>query len=103
MAREYVEKRNGSYYLIGSRVSLESIIYQFLDGASPESIMKNFPSLALEHIYGAITFYLANRSEMDTYLTETEKLWEEARKNQDPLSADLQRRLAQARQETLTK
>lgn len=103
MAREYVEKRNGSYYLIGSRVSLESIIYQFLDGASPESIMKNFPSLALEHIYGAITFYLASRSEMDTYLTETEKLWEEARKNQDPLSADLQRRLAQARQETLTK
>ncbi len=103
MAREYVEKRNGSYYLIGSRVSLESIIYQFLDGASSESIMKNFPSLALEHSYGAITFYLASRSEMDTYLTETEKLWEEARKNQDPLSADLQRRLAQARQETLTK
>ena len=103
MARAYVEKRNGGYYLLGSRVSLESVVYQFLDGASPESIMKSFPSLTLEQIYGAITFYLANRSEMDAYLAESEKLWEEARKNQDPLSADLQRRLARARQELLTK
>ena len=88
--REYVEKRNGRYYVVGSRVSLESIIYEFLDGASPESIVKNFPSLTLEQVYGVITFYLANRPEMDAYLAETEKLWEEARKNQDPTSAELQ-------------
>lgn len=103
MARDYVEQRNGGYYLIGSRVSLESVVYRFLDGASPESIVKSFPSLTLEQIYGAITFYLANRCEMDAYLAETERLWEEARKNQDPLSADLQRRLAQARQQLLAK
>lgn len=103
MARDYVEQRNGCYYLIGSRVSLESVVYRFLDGASPESIVKSFPSLKLEQIYGAITFYLANRCEMDAYLAETERLWEEARKNQDPLSADLQRRLAQARQQLLAK
>jgi hypothetical protein len=29
MAREYVEKRNGGYYLIGSGVSLDSIVYRF--------------------------------------------------------------------------
>jgi uncharacterized protein (DUF433 family) len=103
MTREYVEKRNGGYYLIGSRVSLDSVIYHFLDGASPESIVKSFPSLTLEKTYGAITFYLTNRSEVDASLAESEKLWEEARKNQDPLSADLQRRLAQARQQMLTK
>ena len=101
--REYVEKRNGGYYLIGSRVSLESIIYKFLDGASPECIVKSFPSLSLEQAYGAITFYLANRAEMDAYLAETEKLWAEFRKNQDPRSAELQKKLDRIRREQLSK
>lgn len=103
MTREYVEKRDGGYYLIGSRVSLQSVVYPFLDGASAESIVRSFPSLSLEQVYGAITFYLANRSEVGACLVECEKQWEEARKNQDPLSADLQQRLARARQELLTK
>jgi len=97
--REYVEKRNGGYYLVGSRVSLESVIYEFLDGASPEAIVDNFPTLSLEQVYGAITFYLANRPEMDGYLAETEKLWESARNNQPPLPAGLRERLERARRE----
>ncbi len=101
--REYVEKRNGGYYVVGSRVSLDSIIYEFLEGASPESIVRNFPSINLEQVYGVITVYLANRAEMDAYLAEMEQLWEEARKNQDPRSAELQKKLARARQESLTK
>jgi len=56
MAREYVEKRNGGYYVIGSRVSLESVIYPFLDGTSPETIVDEFPTLSLEQVYGAIRF-----------------------------------------------
>jgi len=68
MTREYVERREGSYYLVGSRVSLESIVYEFLGGESPEGIVEAFPSLSLEQVFGAILFYLANRSEIDTYL-----------------------------------
>ncbi|HTV56785.1 MAG TPA: DUF433 domain-containing protein [Terriglobia bacterium] len=74
MARECVEKRNGGYYFVGSRVSLDSVVYRFLDGASPESIVDNFPTLPPEQVYGAITFYLANRAAIDAYLTETEKI-----------------------------
>ena len=70
MSREYVEKRSGGYYLIGSRVGLESVIQEFLEGASPETIVDDFPSLMLEQVYGAITFYLANREEIDAYLAE---------------------------------
>jgi len=97
MAREYVERRNGGYYVIGSRVSLESVVWQFLDGACPETIVDDYPSLSLEQVYGAITFYLANRAEIDAYLSETEKLWEEARKNQPPLPDGLRERLGRAR------
>lgn len=99
MAREYVEKRNGGYYLIGSRVSLESIIYLFLDGASPEAILDEFPTLGLEQIYGAITFYLANRAALDAYLSQTDKLWQEARKNQSPIPPALRERLERVRRD----
>lgn len=100
---EYVEKGKGGYYLIGSRVSLESVVYEFLDGASPESIVDNFPALSLEQVYGAITFYLANRNEIGAYLVENEKLWEQARKEQPPLPAGLRERLERARRELASK
>jgi uncharacterized protein (DUF433 family) len=99
MAREYVEKRNGGYWITGSRVSLESIIIPFLDGASPETIVDEFPTLSLERVYGAITFYLAHRTEVDVYFKETEELWREAHKSQPPIPAGLRERLDRARRE----
>jgi hypothetical protein len=78
---------------------LESVIFLFLDGASPETIVDEFPALSLEQIYGAITFYLADRAKIDAYLTESETLWEEARKNQSPLPPALRERLERARRE----
>ena len=99
MAREYVENRDGGYYVTGSRVSLESVIFLFLDGASPETIVDEFPTLSLEQVYGAITFYLADRAKIDAYLTESEGLWEEARKNQSPIPPALRERLERARRE----
>ena len=99
MAREYVENRDGGYYMIGSRVSLESVICLFLDGASPETIVDELPTVSLEHVYGAITFYLAHRAKIDAYLAESEGLWEEARKNQSPIPRPLRERLERARRE----
>lgn len=103
MKREYVEKRKGGYYFIGSRVSLESVIHQFLDGASPEGIVDDFPTLSLEQVYGAITFYLANRTDLDASLAGTEKLWEEARKNQPAIPPALRERLERARRDPAPK
>ncbi len=40
----YVERRDGGYYIAGARISLDSIIYPFKNGASPESIPRSFPS-----------------------------------------------------------
>jgi len=99
MAREYVENRDGGYYLTGSRISLESVIRLFLDGASPETIVDEYPTLSLEQVYGAITFYLANRAKIDAYMAESEGLWEESRKNQSAIPASLRERLERARRE----
>ena len=70
MAMEYVEQRNGGYYVLGTRVSLDSVVYAFLRGESPEDIAESFPALGLEQVYGAIAFYLANQRTIDAYLED---------------------------------
>lgn len=55
MVEDYVEKRQEHYFIRGSRVSLDSIVYGFLNGDSPETIRDNFPTLSLAQVYGAIT------------------------------------------------
>ena len=64
MSNQYVDQRDGGYWVAGTRVSLDSIVYAFLDGQTAESIAQSFPMLALEEVYGAIAFYLANRSRL---------------------------------------
>jgi uncharacterized protein (DUF433 family) len=66
--KTYIEYRNDAYWIEGTRISLDSVVYAFRDGQSPEAIGQSFPLLNLEQIYGAIAFYLANRAEIDTYL-----------------------------------
>lgn len=99
MSREYVEERDGGYYLAGSRVSFETIACLFRDGASAETIADEFPTLSLEQVYGAITFYLAHRGKLDAYLTDAEGVEKEARKDQPLLPAHLRERLERARLE----
>ena len=73
MSKEYVTKIKEAYRVSGTRVSLDSVVYAFLNGQSPESIVDSFPSLTLEQVYGAIAFYLANRTEIDDYLRKGEE------------------------------
>ncbi|MBW4471104.1 MAG: DUF433 domain-containing protein [Stenomitos rutilans HA7619-LM2] len=72
LAKQYIEQRDQGYWVEGTRISLDSIVYAFLNGESPESIAQNFPLLSLEQVYGAITFYLANREIIDAYLEDGE-------------------------------
>ncbi len=70
--KSYVEYRNNTYWIEGTRIALDSIVYAFQKGLSPESIVQSFPLLTLEQVYGAIAFYLANRAEIDAYLAAEE-------------------------------
>lgn len=49
-------RRNGSFYLIGSRVPLALIVHEFKNGELPEAIRTYYPTLSLEQVDGAITF-----------------------------------------------
>ena len=55
MDNSYVSVEGGSYRITGTRVSLDSVVYDYLSGLSPESIADNFDTMSLEQVYGAIT------------------------------------------------
>lgn len=97
MAKEYVEERDGNYYVAGTRVSLDSIIHAFRRGESPETICQNFELLRLEEVYGAIAHYLAHQTDIDAYLVRQDEKWIEGRRGANPLPSDLRERLMRAR------
>jgi uncharacterized protein (DUF433 family) len=96
--KQYVEQREQDYWVSGSRVSLESVIFAFLDGLSPETIATEcFPVLSLEQVYGAITYYLSNRQVIDAYLREIDAEFEAFQQTtQDP---EFSRKIAKARRQ----
>jgi len=74
MHSEYIEQRNGGFYVTGTRISLDSVVYSFNQQNSPERILEQFPFLdTLGNVYGAIAFYLDHKAEIDTYLEETKR------------------------------
>jgi uncharacterized protein (DUF433 family) len=101
MSKEYVVQREGKYRIDGTRVSLDSVVYAFRRGAAPESIQRSFPSLTLEQIYGAITFYLSHQEEIDRYLLDGEAEHEKLRAASHAENAELYKKL-RARKESLT-
>jgi hypothetical protein len=96
MERDFVERRDDSFYIVGSRVPLANIVREFQDGQSPEAIRSAFPTLTLEQVYGAITFYLGHRSEVDEDLGVRERE-EDAFAETHSVRADLKEKLARAR------
>jgi uncharacterized protein (DUF433 family) len=73
MSKEFVERRDGSFYLMGSRVPLAHIVREFQRGESAEAIRSHYPALSLEQVYGAITFCLGNREDVERDIAERER------------------------------
>ena len=72
MVNEYIEQRDGNYYVAGTRISLDSIVHAFRRGESPETICQNFEVLPLEEVYGAIAYYMKSSGEGHRPAVETE-------------------------------
>jgi hypothetical protein len=71
MSDAYIEQRDSVYIVAGSRVSLDSTVHAFLSSQSAEAIAEAV--LNLDQVYGAITYYLAHRDDVDRYLDGWQK------------------------------
>jgi uncharacterized protein (DUF433 family) len=97
MVSEHVEQREGVYYVSRTRISLDSIVYAFREGCSPETIREDFEGLTLAHVYGAIAFYLDHQTDMDAYLLQRKEQWAELERQGTPPDPDLLARFEHAR------
>jgi Uncharacterized conserved protein len=97
MSEQYIEQRNGGYYIKDTRISLDSVVYAYLNGLSPENIVESFPLLTLEQVNGGIAYYEAHRQEIDRYLKESEAEFEILRQTTREANPALHKKLEEAR------
>jgi len=95
MSDKYVQARGSGLYVGKSRVSLDSVLYAWREGLTPEAIQEDFPSLRLADIYGAIAYYLDHQEAVDQYLRETEELWRKMRAESEAADPEFYARMRQ--------
>ncbi|HEX7449092.1 MAG TPA: DUF433 domain-containing protein [Pirellulales bacterium] len=89
-AVSYVVKTpEGHWQVVGSGVSLESVVYVYREGLSADAIAAEFPSLSLEQVHGAIAFYLHHRAAMDQHLGEQRLRWADLKAKSDAANSAL--------------
>ncbi len=65
-----VRDADGVIRVGNTRVTLDTVVSAFLDGATAEEITYQYPSLDLADVYSAIAYYLRRRAEVDAYLQQ---------------------------------
>jgi uncharacterized protein (DUF433 family) len=84
-----VTDANGVVRISKTRVTLDTVVTAFLEGATAEEIGEQYPSLHLWDIYFVIGYYLRHQAEVDTYLLERQRLsrkvQQEAEKRFNPI------------------
>lgn len=64
---------DGVYRVGGTRVTLETVVVAFRDGATPEEIVDQYPAIGLEHAYAVISYYLRHQPDIDSYIAERDE------------------------------
>ncbi len=67
----------------GTRVTLDTVVMAFHDGATAEEIVHQYPSLHLADVYAVIGYYLQRRSEVEDYLRRRRQLADEIRQHNE--------------------
>jgi uncharacterized protein (DUF433 family) len=52
----------------GTRVTLDTLVEAWAEGATPEEMVQQYPSLDLARVYAAIAWHLSHRPEVEQYL-----------------------------------
>ena len=97
-----VRTPQGSWRIAGTRISLDSVVYSFCEGTTPEEICQDFPGLSLAQVYATLACYLNNREQVDRYLQKAQQSAEDLRQELNTRHSDflrdLRQRLTAARQ-----
>jgi uncharacterized protein (DUF433 family) len=64
------QNQQGVVRVGGTRVTLDTVIAAFEEGATAEEIVDQYPSISLADAYAVIAYYLHHRAEVDAYLAQ---------------------------------
>lgn len=67
----------------GTRVTLDTIVAAFREGATAEEIVYQYSSLHLADVYSVIGYYLQRRSDVETYLRRRRRQADEVREQNE--------------------
>jgi uncharacterized protein (DUF433 family) len=86
---------------VGStRVTLDVVVIAFEQGATPEEIVQDFPTLRLADVYAVLTYYLQHREAVEAYLRQRREQARELRERIETGDMRGLRARLQARQRT---
>jgi uncharacterized protein (DUF433 family) len=66
-----------------TRVSLDSVVYDFKRGADAAEIQRDFDTLTLAEVHAAIAYYLHNKEKVEAYLAKQQIEWERSRQEHE--------------------
>lgn len=78
-----VESADGVIRVADTRVTLDTVIAAFREGATAEEITHQYPVLALPDVYAVITFFLRHADQVEDYLARRQELAGEIRKDNE--------------------
>ncbi len=67
----------------GTRVTLDTVVATFEEGATAEEIVQQYPSLGLADVYAVIGYYLRNRPAVEEYVRQRRELAAEVRRENE--------------------
>jgi uncharacterized protein (DUF433 family) len=74
---------DGAIRVKGTRVTLDTVVTAFAEGATAEEIAQQYPTLELADVYAVLGYYLHRRGEVDAYLKERKKQAAEVRRENE--------------------
>lgn len=99
MTSECIERRETGFYIAGSRVPIDRIIWEHRNGEDPETIRLHYPTLSLEQVNGVIAFYQQHKEEVEQAMEERRRA-EDAYTAANPNPPDIKERFEQMRRQT---
>lgn len=90
---------DGTIRVSGTRVPLDTVVYAFRQGATPEEIAQRYTTVRLDAAYAIIAWVLQNKEAVDAYLDKREaehKAMQEEEERQHPPYGIRERLLARA-------
>jgi uncharacterized protein (DUF433 family) len=86
-------------YVGKTRVPLDTVIYTYNEGASPEEIVRRYDALDISDVYLVIGYYLRHRDEVDAYIVQAEEHAEEMYQKYPDNTAEIFERILARRRE----